>query len=185
MVDRRYGAWMLTAVSVVLGLGLGGCAPDAPRPPGTKTSRSVGRSELPKSRSRVDAAASAAIASYRAMWEDVAEASRTSDSKNPRLDDHAESGALRLLRFTLRRAREEGATGRGAPRLHPIVVKSSASRVELRDCVDGSRWVQVKPDGSPHGLPGGSYRTNATVVLSSGTWKVSELYSEDVGTCLG
>ena len=184
VVNRPYGAVALGTVSVALGLCLAACAQDATHPAGVTASRSV-KASVSATPSATDASASAAIAAYRAMWEDTAEASRTSDPKNPRLNDHAQGGALSLLQYTMEQARKAGTTGRGAPRADPTVVKASASKVELRDCVDGSKWVQVKPSKSPSRLSGGSYRTEATVVLSSGTWKVSELYWEDAGTCLG
>jgi hypothetical protein len=118
------------------------------------------------------------------MWEDAAEASRTSDPKHPRLDDHAEKNALWLLQYVMEQSRKAGVTSEGAARVAPTVVKSSRAKVELLDCVDGSKWVKVKSDGSP-GMPGGHYRTEATVVRhSSGQWKVSKLYSAEAGSCM-
>ncbi|MEU2734734.1 hypothetical protein ABZ656_04570 [Streptomyces sp. NPDC007095] len=60
----------------------------------------------------------------------------------------------------------------------------SRTKVELTDCVDGSKWVQLKPSGSAGGMPGGHYRTTATVVFASGKWWVSELYTGEAGSCL-
>jgi hypothetical protein len=180
-LNRQYGTAALATMGVVLGLALAACAHDAARPVDAKASH-ASASPTP---SLTDAPSSEAVAAYRAMWADAAEASRTSDPKDPRLSDHARGGALSLLQYTMEQARKAGTMGRGEPRANPTVVKASASKVELRDCVDGSKWVQVKHGGSPGVLSGGSFRTEATVVLSSGTWKVSELYWEDAGTCLG
>ncbi|MFD7169243.1 hypothetical protein [Streptomyces violascens] len=125
-----------------------------------------------------------ALTSYRAMWADAAEASRTSDPKSPRLADHAQGNALSLLQYVMEQARKAGATSKGAVNLAPTVVKSSVDKVELRDCIDGSKWVQDKPSGSSDGLAGGRRHTEATVTrTSTGEWKVSELYWEDAGTC--
>ncbi|MEV0604279.1 hypothetical protein AB0I82_33970 [Streptomyces sp. NPDC050315] len=187
MAKTAYDSAITATVSVILVLSLAACAEDAARPTENKGSNSAGAVEpsaSPTPSPTHGAEESAAIAAYRAMWEDAAAASRTSDPKHARLDDHAKGGALTLLQYTMRQAHKAGTTGRGAPVPAPDVVKASATKVELRDCVDGSDWVQVKQSASPDGLSGGSYRTEATVVLSSGKWKVSDLYWEDAGTCL-
>jgi hypothetical protein len=119
------------------------------------------------------------------MWEDAAEASRTSNPKHPRLDDHATGNALSLLRYMMEQNQKRGVTGKGAASVGPVVVKSSKTKVELQDCVDGSKWVQAKPSGSSAGISGGHYRTEATVVMASGKWWVSELYNGEVGSCMG
>lgn len=166
------GAAALTTV-VVLGLGLGACTQNASRAEGAKAlPTSNASASLSASPTGVDGEA---IAVYRAMWKDAAEASLTSDPKSPRLADHAEGGALGLLQYMMEQIRDKGATSRGEASVAPTVVKSTKNKVELRDCVDGSKWVQVKPDHPSDGTPGGHYRTEASVVLSSGKWKVSEL----------
>lgn len=125
------------------------------------------------------------MAAYRAMWEDAAVASRTSDPRHPRLDDHAKGSAVALLRYVMRQARKSGVTMTGAVAVAPKVVKENPNRVVLRDCVDGSRWVQVKRGSSPDAMSGGRRRAEATVVRTAkGSWKVSDLYWEDIGTCV-
>ncbi|MFE9571071.1 hypothetical protein ACFYMW_21535 [Streptomyces sp. NPDC006692] len=118
------------------------------------------------------------------MWKDAAEASLTSDPKFPRLADHAEGGALGLLQYMMEQIRDRGATSRGAASVAPTIVNSTKNKVELLDCVDGSKWMQVKPSGASNGIPGGHYRTEATVVLASGKWKVSELSWGEAGSCM-
>ncbi|MFI6093473.1 hypothetical protein [Streptomyces sp. NPDC051218] len=125
-----------------------------------------------------------AIATYRAMWEDAAAASRTSDPKHPRLNDHAKGDALSLLRYMMEQTRKKGVTSRGAASIAPTVAKSSKAELELLDCVDGSKWVQVRPTGSPDGVGGAHYRTEATVTFKSGKWMVSELYWGEAGSCM-
>ncbi|MEV0523994.1 hypothetical protein AB0I66_11280 [Streptomyces sp. NPDC050439] len=121
---------------------------------------------------------------YGAMWEDAAAASRTSDSKHPRLNDHAKGDALSLLRYMMEQARKKGVTNRGTASTTPTVVKSSKNEFELLDCVDGSKWVQVKPARSPDGVAGAHYRTEATVAFKSGKWMVSKLYWGAAGSCM-
>ncbi|MFD4644788.1 hypothetical protein [Streptomyces sp. NPDC058441] len=89
-----------------------------------------------------------------------------------------------LLQYVMKQSRKAGVTSRGGVRVAPAVVKSSERKVELSDCVDGTKWVQIKSGGSSEGLSGGRHRAEATVVLTSGKWKVSELYWGEVGSCM-
>ncbi|MFE1411355.1 hypothetical protein ACFW6F_11200 [Streptomyces sp. NPDC058746] len=114
---------------------------------------------------------------------DAAVASRTSDARHLQLDDHAQGGALRLLQHMMEQARKKGTIGSGDPALNPAVVNSSPDKIELVDCVDGTKWVQRGADSSSQGTPGGHYRTEATVVRTADKWTVSELYWEEAGSC--
>ncbi|MEV8320452.1 hypothetical protein AB0Q95_40520 [Streptomyces sp. NPDC059900] len=84
----------------------------------------------------------------------------------------------------MEQAREKGVTNRGAASIAPTVVKSGKNEFELLDCVDGSKWVQVKPSSSPDGVAGAHYHTEATVAFKSGKWMVSELYWGEAGSCM-
>lgn len=183
-MNRPYRTALLATMSVLLGLDLGACSQDAPPAAGASASHDVSASVSPSPRPTNEAATSA-IAAYRAMWADAEVAGRTADPKNPRLDDHAQKNALWLLQYTMERARKAGVTIEGSVVADPTVVKSEKDKVELRDCIDASRWLQVKPGTSSRGLLGGRHRAKATVVrVSDDTWKVSDLYLEDVGTCI-
>ncbi len=119
------------------------------------------------------------------MWKDAEAAALTADPKHPRLDDHAEAGALALLEHVMSGAHEAGVTIKGSVVVDPHVTKSSRTKVELRDCIDGSHWVQAKPGSSASTGGGGHRLAEATVTRTSdGQWRVSDLYWEDVGTCL-
>ncbi|GAA1278341.1 hypothetical protein GCM10009646_76610 [Streptomyces aureus] len=171
------------SIAVVLMFGAGACMRSAPSAEGGKSSQTSQAPGSP-SPSLSKGAESEAVAAYRAMWRDAAEASRTSDPKHPRLDDHAKGNALSLLRYMMEQNHKRGATGKGAASVAPIVVKSSKTKVELQDCVDGSKWVQAKPSSSSAGISGGRYRSEATVVFASGKWWVSELYNGEAGSCM-
>ncbi|MEN8652341.1 hypothetical protein ABCR94_17485 [Streptomyces sp. 21So2-11] len=174
---------MALSAAVALGLGAGACGESAPRAEGVSASREA-KAPTGSASALPSEAESAAFTAYRAMWADAVEASRTSDSKHPRLDDHAKEKALWLLQFMMEEIHKAGATSTGGVSVEPRVAKADKSKVELLDCVDGTKWVQVKPNGSPDGLPGGHYRTEATVVLADGKWTVSDLYWGEAGTCL-
>lgn len=183
MRTDRVGRAAAISTAVVLAFGVGACTQSAPRAAGEKGSQASKDLTSP-SPSLAGEAASEAVAAYRAMWADAEEASLTAHPQHPRLDDHAEKSALWLLQYVMTEARKTGVTLEGTVVAEPTVVKSGQDKVELRDCIDGSKWVQVKPGGSSDGLSGGRRRAEATVVRTSGDkWKVSDLYWEDVGTC--
>ncbi|MFD8723945.1 hypothetical protein ACFV2H_39825 [Streptomyces sp. NPDC059629] len=127
----------------------------------------------------------AALAAYRAMWGDVVVAARTSDARNSRLDDHAEGGALQLLRHMMRANKQQGVVTKGQPTFAPVVTEAGASTVVIQDCADGSRWLQYTEGGSPKDdVPGGHHRVDATVSKQGGRWLVESLYIGEVGTCV-
>ncbi|MCX5206888.1 hypothetical protein OG897_36495 [Streptomyces sp. NBC_00237] len=173
---------MAMLVAVVLGLGAGACSENAPRVEGVSSSKE-GKGAAGKASDPPSGTEQAAIAAYRAMWVDAAEASRTSDAKHPQLDDHAQGDALGLLRDMMEEAKADGATSRGGVRVAPSVVKSQSAEVELLDCVDGTQWKQVKAGGSSDALEGAHYRAEATVAQGAGVWKVSKLYWGEAGSC--
>ncbi|MGP3949620.1 hypothetical protein [Streptomyces sp. 7N604] len=129
-----------------------------------------------------------AIATYRAMWDDLAVASHTANPEHPRLDDHAVDGALRLLRHGLDKTRQQKLVAKGAPKVNPEVEEASPTErptsVKLIDCVDSTKWLQYKPNGElSNDVPGGHGKAEATVTYREGRWVVTDLYMHESGTC--
>lgn len=125
-----------------------------------------------------------ALMTYRAMWRDLTVASLTSNAASPSLDDHARDGALELMKYGLKKAKKERLVSKGAPLVDPDVVSTTGSEVKLRDCVDDRHWLQYKLNGElKNDVPGGHFRTDATVRRVGGVWKVSYLYMHEVGSC--
>ncbi|MFJ9127678.1 hypothetical protein ACIRJS_26625 [Streptomyces sp. NPDC102340] len=125
-----------------------------------------------------------ALRAYEAMWKDAAAASRTADEHHPRLDDHAQGGALGLLRLTQRETRKAGKVATGGADVAPKIVDSRDKVVEINDCVDSTSWATQRKGKSSEGAePGGHHFTEATVKLTKRGWKVSELTWRGVGTC--
>ncbi len=119
------------------------------------------------------------------MWDDAIVAARTSDDEHSRLDDHAEGGALQLLRHMMRENERQGVVTKGRPKFAPVVTKAGAATVVIQDCADGSRWLQYTKDGSPKDdVPGGHHRVDATVGKHGDRWLVESLYIGEVGTCV-
>ncbi|KPI17637.1 hypothetical protein OK074_1658 [Actinobacteria bacterium OK074] len=119
------------------------------------------------------------------MWNDLVVAARTSDADNPRLADHAEGGALQLLRHMMRENRKQVVVTKGKPEFAPVVTEGRPSKVVIEDCADGSRWLQYAKDGSlKDAVPGGHHRVDATVGKHGGRWLVDSLFIDEVGTCV-
>jgi hypothetical protein len=129
-----------------------------------------------------------AVNVYLAMWADMVEAARTSNYASPRLADHAASQALQLLSGALRRAHDRQLVAQGTPRFSPQVTGVTPPEhpvaVSLRDCMDGTTWLNYRRDGQlQNDQPGGRHRATATVGFLDGRWLVTHLQIGEVGTC--
>ncbi|WP_243983289.1 hypothetical protein [Streptomyces sp. NEAU-YJ-81] len=182
---RRFGSLGMGGISasiLVVGVFLVGCSKadsSAESPIGHE-----GKHLQRPSPSVVSGPEGSALMAYRAMWRDLTAASLTSNAASPSLDDHARDGALELMKFGLKKAKKEKLVSKGAPLVDPEVVSAIGSEVKLRDCVDDRHWLQYKLGGElKNNLPGGHFRTDATVRRVGGVWKVSYLYMHEVGSC--
>ncbi|MEU6145683.1 hypothetical protein ABZ848_35760 [Streptomyces sp. NPDC047081] len=176
---RRVNMVLAGVSSAITGLLLAGCvdgSSDAkPLPEGTAESTVTPAQ---------DAEHAAALDAYRAMWRDLTRASETSDAASPMLDDHASGGALALMKYGLKKSKEEQVVSKGAPRVHPEVVSANGREVVLVDCVDDRSWLQYKLNGElKNDVPGGHFKADATVRRSRGVWKVTDLYMHEAGSC--
>jgi hypothetical protein len=130
-----------------------------------------------------------ALAAYDAMWEDIMSVSRTSDYKNPRIAMHMIGQPLNSWTLNVSRDRSRGWVGRGRLTWHPRVTSvtptESPTRVEVADCLDSTRWVNVTADGKPtDDTPGGRHRSASAITKTAGgSWRVSEQLIGDAGTC--
>jgi len=171
---------LLTGASTAIaGLLLAGCSK------GSSDARPLPQGTVEKTASRTpDGKHAEALDTYRAMWRDLTRASETSDAESPLLDDHATGGALELMKYGLKKSKEEQVVSKGAPRLYPKVVSATSREVMLVDCVDDRNWLQYKVNGElKNAVPGGHFKADATVRRSKGAWKVSDLYMHEVGSC--
>ncbi|MEW2219517.1 hypothetical protein AB0939_09460 [Streptomyces sp. NPDC006990] len=154
---------------------------DGPSEPKPLPEQSVRESVKPGTHSSVRREA---LSAYRAMWGDLTQASKTADASSTRLDDHAEGGALQLMRYGLRNAKKAKRVVRGTPRPHPEIVSAKGGKVVIRDCVDGTDWLNYKLNGEPEdNNPGSHFKADATVKRSDGAWRVSRLYMHESGSC--
>lgn len=125
-----------------------------------------------------------ALAAYRAMWRDLAAVSASLDPNTSRLHDHATRGALELMKYGLKKAKKEEVVVKGVVHVNPEVVEASTKEVKLRDCVDGTKWLQYKLNGElKNDVPGSHFKVDARVLRNGVVWKVSYLYVHEDGTC--
>lgn len=136
-----------------------------------------------------DAQAAAALAAYRAMWQDVVAASRTSDYQSPTLADHASGQALSFITKIIYSHRKAGLVTKGTPSFDPHVADGSqataGSGVTVLDCADFSNWLnyQAGTDKLQDNTPGGRHSVRAQVQHDRGGWKVAQLSLGDAGSC--
>ena len=145
-------------------------------------------------------AAQQAIAVYKAMWADVQVASQTlsipatgsaapspttPSYQNPILQQHLDGQALLTIEENLDTDESQGIIGLGAPVLHPTATDSSATTVQVRDCMDDTHWLEyyAATHTLVNDIPGGHRYTTATVTDENGTWKVTQLDTRDDGSC--
>ena len=125
---------------------------------------------------------------YLGMWRAFVAASRTADYQDPLLDHYAAGSALDLLTRGLYQYYQEGIVTRGQPTYEPVVTMAKTSlgtpEAKVTDCADDTRAVAYSKSGKPvQGEPPGRQRVYAQVQPFDGTWKVTYLVVEKVGSC--
>ncbi|GGX48247.1 hypothetical protein GCM10010341_82390 [Streptomyces noursei] len=180
MTFRGRVRWQLRwgcAVAAVLGL-VGGCTGSRHDAKPSEGAASTGAAGTPGT------AHGDAVTAYRAMWSDLTAVSAAPDPQSPRLEEHATAGALELMKYGLRKAVKEGVVTKGSPRLAPTVVSARDGKVVIRDCVDGTDWLEYKRNGElKNDVPGSHFKTDATVRRAKSVWKVTDLYMHASGSC--
>ncbi|MBR7827826.1 hypothetical protein KDK95_16015 [Actinospica sp. MGRD01-02] len=138
-------------------------------------------------------AATKALAAYRgafADWTAVEAIPNKADYQNPQLANHLTGAALSYVTGAVYvNTNVDGAVAHGKPvLLNPTVSQavpaSNPTQVVINDCVQTNAWLLYTTDGHLYNnVPGGREKTQALVTLNGGTWKVSKLVMEVVGTC--
>ena len=125
---------------------------------------------------------------YLGMWQEFTVASRTADYQDPSLDHYAAGAALELLVHGLYANYQEGIVTRGQATFDPVVTMAKTSsgtpEAKITDCSDDSGAVAYSKSGKPvQGEAPGRQVVYASVQPFDGTWKVTTLLVEKVGTC--
>jgi hypothetical protein len=125
---------------------------------------------------------------YLGMWQAFFAASKTADYQSPSLDRYAAGAALELLIHGLYQNYQEGIVTRGTPSHNVAVTMTKTSmgtpEAKVTDCSDDSGAVAYSKSGKPvQGEPPGRQAIYAQVQPFDGTWKVTQLVVEKVGSC--
>jgi hypothetical protein len=122
------------------------------------------------------------------MWADMVTAARTSDYQSALLPQNASGDALAVLVHDLAENQQAGLVTKGDPTLNPQVTSltptATPTQATITDCVNDTHWLNYKSSGGlANNTPGGRHATTAIVVDTAGTWKVTQLALQSVGTC--
>jgi hypothetical protein len=142
---RRHALPVTLALAAVLGAA--GCTSGNAGPSTTATRPDFG---LPSTTpTTADPRASGVLDAYRAWWRTYVEVARSPNPDSPRLDDYASGDQLAADREDMGGYQRRGVVLRGNVQLHPEVTELAGGRAVVRDCVDGTQWVEVnKATGS-------------------------------------
>lgn len=131
-----------------------------------------------------------ALAAYRGMWQDFAQASKTADWQSAGLGQHATGVALTNMSRALYADHLNGFVTKGEPRLDPRVqslepTSGEPVKVIVADCADSTHALKYyASSGAPVGGGGGRRRITGIVEKqSNGSWKVSDYAVQDLGSC--
>lgn len=188
---RRAQDYVTAGAVLALALGVTACSSGgsgSPAPAGPETL--AGTSASTRASSPADLAEHEAVAAYLGMWQDVADASATSDWQSPKLGNHTMGDALSVLSRQLYADHYNGLVSRGRPVNTPVVQSVDPpdipKTVLIHDCGDDSRWLKYRVDNGQlaDNEAGGRRAITAEVKLATdGTWRVTRFAVEGIGTC--
>lgn len=126
----------------------------------------------------------AVLAAYRAGWSAYEAALADANAADPALAATMVDPLLQRVKANLYAYRRQGIVGRGPVVLYPKVVALSASTATVVDCTFSSSELVYASTGKPVPpvTPPEHDGVRATLVLTAGSWKVSE-QSVTEGTC--
>lgn len=185
---------LVVALASVAACGSGGGAGALPAASGgAAAAASSPAASSPSATGASASAAAQALAVYRAAfadWVAVESVPSKSDYQNPVLAHHMSGQALSSATESIYvNTSVKGAVSKGVPVLNPaigeLVPAGSPTQVVVNDCVDTSSWLLWTADGKHlfNDVPGGRQKTQALIALVGGTWKMTQLHMQKIGTC--
>lgn len=124
----------------------------------------------------------AAVAAYRAFWQDFLVAGDPMNPEDPRLAEHSTGEELAAVRKSFLAAKAAGNVIRGTLDLAPKVVSADAMTVVLRDCYgDGTGLYNATTGARQDKATPGRQLVTATVTLVDSMWKVTTVKHEGDG----
>jgi hypothetical protein len=159
-----------TAMLLIVGALLIGCAGGDDEAKPTTTTRPAART------STTVTTDPDVIAAYRGFWRAYLAAADPMDPADPDLARYATGASLDRLRASFSDHFAKGEVIRGTVDLAPKIEKSSGVTATLRDCYLDRTHVFDSSTGAQVDQPGdATFEVVATLVLESGSWKVSTL----------
>ena len=136
-----------------------------------------------KSTTTLNSTASAVLQAYRASWKAFEQASSSANAYDPQLAATMVGTQLQNVRANLLGDQHAGAVGRGTITLHPKIASISATTASVVDCAYSTAELIYAKTGKPVPpiAPPENDGIQSTLVLTGGTWKVSQ-QKRDGGT---
>ncbi len=169
-------AAVVVALAAVVLSACGGGATDASRS-STTTTAAHGHSTVSTSTSSGRSGGAAAVlAAYRAGWSAYEGALAAANAADPALVATMVDPLLQRVKANLYAYQRQGIVGRGPVDLNPKVVTVSPSTATVVDCTFSSSELVYTSTGQPVPpvTPPEHDGVRATLVLTAGTWKVSQ-----------
>ncbi len=141
------------------------------------SSRAAGRTSITKATSTPAGGRKAAVlAAYRAGWSAYEGALADANVADPALAATMVDPLLQRVKANLYAYQRQGIVGRGPVDLYPKVVTVSSSTATVVDCTFSSSELVYQSTGKPVPpvTPPEHDGVRATLVLTAGTWKVSQ-----------
>ncbi len=169
-----FAAAMVALAAVVLSACGGGASTGVSRS-STTTARGHSTASTSTSSSRSGEAA-AVLAAYRAGWSAYQGALADANAADPALAATMVDPLLQRVKANLYAYQRQGIVGRGPVDLYPHVVTVTSSTATVVDCTFSSSELVYKSTGQPVPpvTPPEHDGVRATLVLTAGTWKVSQ-----------
>jgi hypothetical protein len=159
--------------SMALVLTACGSSPNAA--PTTRGS-SANTTGVSKSTTILNSTTSAVLQAYRASWKAFEQASLSANAYDPQLGATMVGTQLQNVRANLLGDQHAGAVGRGTITLHPKIASISATTASVVDCAYSTAELIYAKTGKqvPPIAPPENDGIQSTLVLTGGTWKVSQ-----------
>jgi hypothetical protein len=182
----RRGALAGTTCGLLLiGFGVAACDSESTSSAGAGRPRTSAASRPPTSPAAV--ARQEALSAYLALWDGYVVAARTADADSPLLIRHASGAALKQLVDGLERMRRQGIVAKGEPthdaRVTTLVPRNRPTQAKVVDCSAAENWITYTRSGTRTGDRAGRHHIEALVAMVDGSWKVTELAVQGVGSC--
>jgi hypothetical protein len=177
-----------TVVAVLVGLcALAGCSNSRAADSSSTTSSTSSTSTTTTSTSSTpppSSATSAVIAAYRAGWAAFEHALADANPEDPELPATMVDPELQQVKANMLADQQHGMVGRGTTTLHPKITALSTTSATVVDCAYSTAELVYQATGKPVPpvTPPENDGVTSTLVLSSGSWKVSKQIVTD-GKC--